>query len=145
MVRFGVAVIALGLSTAACGSSAAREPSVAKLSGHWVLAAPGGFGQAKQPTYGDPLQIEDAGNACASRAALDQRFGKPCDKHETEGGAQQGPTSPPLTDEVGPGIAPTPGEPVWYCNAGTVTRVALKRCDTADTFTVSQIAVLIRE
>jgi len=98
------------------------------------------------PSYGAPLGVGSSAAlvqppACVPRAAIDQQFGKTCERHETEGGAQPSFEPPPMTDEVPIGIHPTPGEPIWYCDKHTIVRVVLQRCGNTDTFGVSQIAV----
>jgi len=145
---FGWAVLAL--------TAAACCPTTAQLSGHWVYASPGGIGQARPPEYGAPLAVGSASavagmppTACVPRAAIDQHFGRVCNAHETEGGAQPrqvaslGKDPPVMTDDVPLGNNPTPGEAIWYCDKHTVVRVVLQRCGTSDTFGVSQVAVAI--
>lgn len=80
---------------------------------------------------------------CVPRAEIDRQFGKTCTRHESEGGAQPSFELPAMTDEIEPGIHPTPGEPIWYCDKHTVLRIVLQRCEASDTFRVSQIAVAI--
>lgn len=126
-------------------------PPVAQLSGRWVFASPGGVGKAGTPSYGTPLAVGSSApavappmaGACVPRSAIDQQFGEPCKRHESEGGAQPSFQPPPMTDEVPIGITPTPGEPIWYCDKHTVVRVVLQRCGSSDTFGVSQIAVSV--
>jgi len=140
---FGWAVLAL--------TAAACCPTTAQLSGHWVYASPGGIGQAGPPAFGAPLTVGSASAvagavppaACVARAAIDQHFGKVCDAHETEGGAQSSSQPPPMTGDIPLGNNPTPGEAIWYCDKHTVVRVVLQRCGTSDTFGVSQVAVAI--
>lgn len=119
---------------------------IAHLSNRWVFASPGGIGKAGMPSYGAALPVGSSqapvqAPTCVPRAAIDQQFGKTCERHESEGGAQPSFEPPPTTDEVQPGIHPTPGEPIWYCDKHTIVRVVLQRCGNTDTFGVSQIAV----
>jgi len=120
---------------------------IRQLSGHWVLASPGGVGIAAPPSAGAPLGVASsrapAQPGCVPRSEIDRQFGKTCARHESEGGAQLSFEPPPMTDDVPIGITPTPGEPIWYCDKHTVVRVVLQRCGTSDTFGVSQIAVAI--
>lgn len=142
----GYVSVALALAVGACCPA-----PIAKLSGRWVFASPGGIGKAGTPSYAAPLTVGSstvppvpaAPTTCVPRAAIDQEFGKICERHETEGGAQPSFQPPPMTDEVTPGIHPTPGEAVWYCDKHTVVRVVLQRCGSSDTFGVAQIAVAI--
>jgi hypothetical protein len=146
MPRWIVVVVALA-AVACCPAP------IAQLSGRWVYASPGGIGKAGKPSYGAPLTIGNAAGVlaavatttCVPRAAIDQQFGKTCERHETEGGAQPSFEPPAMTDEVPIGITPTPGEAIWYCDKHTVVRVVLQRCGTGDTFGVSQIVVAPNE
>jgi hypothetical protein len=113
----------------------------AQLSARWVYASPGGVGVANAPKRGSLLTVASLG--CVARTEIDQHFGKVCAAHETEGGAAEGPTPPPMTDEVPIGLQPTPGEPIWYCDGRVVVRVVLQRCGTEDKFSVQQVAVAI--
>ena len=141
-------IVVVALAAVACCPA-----PIAQLSGRWVYASPGGIGKAGTPSYGAPLSIGSAAGvpgavaatSCVPRAAIDQQFGKTCERHETEGGAQPSFEPPPMTDEVLPGIRPTPGEAIWYCDKHTVVRVVLQRCGTGDTFGVSQIVVAPNE
>ncbi len=143
VARWGSVVLVL--SATACAPA-----PIAQLGGRWVYASPGGIGPAATPRYGAPLAVGSASApfpaapaACVPRAALDERFGKTCERHETEGGAQPTPQPPPMTDDVPIGITPTPTEAIWYCEERTVVRVVLQRCGTSDTFSVAQIVVAI--
>src|SRR4051812_45912747 len=130
-----LASVVLALAVSACCPA-----PIAQLSGRWVYASPGGIGKAKAPTYGDALAVGSsavvvppppATASCVPRAAIDQQFGKPCDRHESEGGAQPSFQPPPMDDEVPVGNHSTPGEPIWYCDKHTVVRVVLQRCGTS--------------
>lgn len=146
MTKVSLVSVALALSAIGC-----CPPPVARLSGRWVFASPGGIGKAGTPSYGAPLSVgapapgapAALAAACVPRATIDQQFGKACTSHESEGGAQPSFEPPPMSDEVPIGITPTPGEPIWYCDKHTVVRVVLQRCGSSDTFGISQIAVAI--
>ena len=135
--------VVLTLGVIACCPGPIRQ-----LSGQWVFASPGGIGVAAPPSTGTPLAVASAPApgapaGCVPRAEIDRRFGKTCERHESEGGAQPSFELPSMSDDVPIGITPTPGEPIWYCDKHTVLRIVLQRCEATDTFRVSQIAVAI--
>ncbi len=112
-----------------------------RMQGQWVLIGSHNpsAGEAAAPRHGSPLAVNEASGSphgCFSSDTLDKYFGKQCDAHETEGAP-----SPVMTDELQPGLQPTPGEVRWYCDRQTAIRVVIDRCEHTNTFRVNQIAV----
>jgi hypothetical protein len=124
--------LVLGLIAGGCAAHTGQ------LTGSWTVAAgPGRAGFAKQPRFGQPLEIEGAGE-CIVAQTLDQLFGTPCKDHETEVGGLSD-TSGTLS--VGP--HPTTGEVRWYCEGRTVIRLVLERCGTGESYRVADLAVSV--
>jgi hypothetical protein len=121
--------LALLLGGCACGSSA-------HLSNTWVVeAGPGRAGLASQPHNAEPITVSGP-DECIAFDAFDRQFGKPCESHETEGGA-----SPDMGGGLPVGPHPTANEVRWYCQGQTVVRLVIQRCTSSDSFRIVDVAV----
>jgi hypothetical protein len=130
MTRYAqICSLALFLSGCVCGSPA-------HLSGTWVVAAgPGRAGLAEHPHTAEPLAVAHP-TECIAFDTFGEQFGKPCEAHESEGGA-----SPRMDSDLPVGAHPTVNEVRWYCQGHSVVRLVLQRCGATDTFRIVDLAV----